>query len=107
MPTPTVNPGLLSMSPSGKLLAVGGAPGLQIFHFNGADPITSYSGVLLPSVLIDAMYWDNSNHLYAISYQSQELYVLTVTSSTISQAAGSPYKVNLASDQYGLIVVPK
>ena len=29
------------MSPSGKYLAVGGTSGLQIFHFNGANPINS------------------------------------------------------------------
>ncbi|HSS96452.1 MAG TPA: hypothetical protein VLK33_05465, partial [Terriglobales bacterium] len=28
------------MSPSGKFLAVGGSGGLQLFHFNGANPIT-------------------------------------------------------------------
>jgi len=28
------------MSPSGKFLAVGGSLGLQLFHFNGANPIT-------------------------------------------------------------------
>ena len=34
------------MSPSGKYLAVGGSQGLQIFHFNGANPITKYTGLL-------------------------------------------------------------
>ena len=43
------------ISPSGKVLAVGGgvpdcancgAPGFQIFHFNGSSPITHYTGLL-------------------------------------------------------------
>src|SRR6202451_666421 len=33
-------------SPSGKLLAVAGSKGLQIFHFNGANPITHYTYLL-------------------------------------------------------------
>jgi hypothetical protein len=104
MPTPAVYPGLLSMSVSGKLLAVGGAPGIQIFHFNGAAPITPYSGVLLPNVTVDQMTWDNNNHLYALSNQSGELYVLTVTPTSISEVSGSPYKVKASG---GVIVVPK
>ncbi len=35
----------LWMSPSGKLLAVAGGSGLQVFHFNGAGPITQYAGL--------------------------------------------------------------
>jgi hypothetical protein len=92
------------MSVSGKLLAVGGAPGIQIFHFNGAAPITPYSGVLLPNVTVDQMTWDNNNHLYALSNQSGELYVLTVTPTSISEVSGSPYKVKASG---GVIVVPK
>ncbi len=39
MPVSEVGTALsISMSPSGKLLAVGGSAGLQIFHFNGATP---------------------------------------------------------------------
>src|SRR5579872_3552473 len=37
------------MSPSGKLLALGGAPGLQLFHFNGASAPAPYKGNLFPS----------------------------------------------------------
>jgi hypothetical protein len=34
------------MSPSGKLLAVAGTTGLQVFHFNGSNPIKPYTGLL-------------------------------------------------------------
>jgi hypothetical protein len=97
----------LNMSPSGKLLAVGSYPGLKIFHFNGAAPITSYSALLLPEVDIDQLAWDNSNHLYALSYSAEELYVYTVTPTSISEVSGSPYKVKSAYGLKGLIVVPK
>ena len=53
MPTPDVSPSTMNMSPSGKLLAIGGNQGdyvygpspngLEVFHFNGANPITPYS----------------------------------------------------------------
>ena len=80
------------MSPSGKLLAVGGTSGLQVFHFNGANPVTSYTG-LLTDTEIDQMFWDNDNHLYALSRTAGKLYVFTVTPTTHSEAPGSPYSI--------------
>jgi len=97
----------MRMSPSGQLLALSGYPGLQIFHFNGAAPITSYSKLLLPAVDIDQLAWDNDNHLYALSYTSGELYVYTATPTEIKEVSGSPYKVKSAYGIKGLIVVPK
>ena len=69
----------MTISPSGKILAVSVGTGVRFFHFNGAEPITEFTGIIGTSGYISSMQWDNSNHLYAISYQSQELYVLTVT----------------------------
>ena len=108
MPTPAVkNIGSMNMSPSGKLVAIGGNPGLEIFHFNGAAPMTAYSATLLPTVEIDQLAWDNNNHLYALSYAAGQLYVYTVTPTSISEVAGSPYTVTGAYGLKGLIVVPK
>ena len=70
----------------------GGQEGLQIFHFNGASPITHYTG-LLTSDPITQMFWDNSNHLYAISQSSGKLYVFTVTPISHQQASGSPHMI--------------
>jgi hypothetical protein len=94
----------MAMSWGGNLVAVGGGPGLQLFHFNGAAPATAFGGVLLPKVEIDQVAWDKNNHLFAFSYASQELYVYTVTPTSITEAPGSPYKAN---NWDGLIVVPK
>lgn len=98
----------LKMSPSGKLLAVGGSDGrgeggLQIFHFNGAQPITRYTG-LLTNAEIDQFYWDNANHLYAISSHPGKLFVFTVTPTSVSQAPGSPYTI---ANPNAVIVQPK
>jgi hypothetical protein len=90
----------MHMSPSGLLLALGGYPGLQIFHFNGAKPITTFGKVLLPDIDIDQLQWDKNNHLYALSYESSELYVYTVTPTSIKEAPGSPY--HLPSAPYGV-----
>ena len=92
-----------AMSPSGKLLAVSGTGGLQIFHFNGASPITPDTG-LLTSNQVDQMFWDNANHLYAISSTANKLYVFTVTSTSATQATGSPYTI---SHPKNIIVQPK
>jgi hypothetical protein len=83
----------LKMSPSGKLLAVGGTGGLQVFHFNGPNPITHYTGLLTKDT-ITQMFWDNDNHLYAISQASGMLFVFTITPRGYSEAPGSPYAVD-------------
>jgi hypothetical protein len=115
---PSARGRVLNMSPSGKLLAVMIEPdcqscdtpwGFQVFHFNGAAPATAYSPVILPNALIWQMAWDNSNHLYALGWGSGnvplELYVYTITPTSISEAPGSPYKIPGLST--GLVVVSK
>lgn len=82
----------MKMSPSGKLVAIAGQEGLQVFHFNGAAPPTHYTG-LLTKVPISQMFWDNNDHLYAISFSAGELLVFTITPTTHQQAPGSPYAI--------------
>ena len=92
---PTGAPGgSMRMSPSGKLLAVGGN-GLEIFHFNGGNPVTKYK-TLLPGFIVSQILWDNSNHMYAIGTTSTgagKLYVYTVTPTSVTEAPGSPYSI--------------
>lgn len=92
-----------SMSPSGKYLAVGGTAGFQIFHFNGANPITKFTGLLTGNT-IDQIFWDNANHVYAISLKAGKLFVWTVTSTGATRAPGSPH---LIPNVQNLIVLPK
>ncbi len=87
------NPYDMKMAPSGRLLAVAGQEGLQIFHFNGASPITHFTG-LLTSDPINQMFWDNDNHLYAISQASGKLHVFTITPTAAHEAPGSPYSIS-------------
>ena len=82
----------ISASPTGKLLAVAGNGGLQVFHFNGANPITHYTG-LLSTDEIDHVFWDHDNHLYAISQSAGKLFVFTVTPTHYKQAPGSPQAI--------------
>ena len=91
----------LRMSPTGKLLAACAENGLQIFHFNGASPVTRYTGLLTKDP-VEECYWDNASHLYAIG--PQKLYVFTITPEKATQAPGSPYAIHNLS---GLIVQPK
>lgn len=100
--TLVANPYDMKMSPSGKLVAVAGQQGLQVFHFNGANPITHDTG-LLTTDPINQMFWDNSNHLYAISQSAGKLHVFTVTPTFAREAWGSPYPINNPED---LIVQP-
>jgi hypothetical protein len=90
---PSIN--AMSISPSGKLLAVGGGGGFQIFHFNGGSPITHYTGLHQTGDDFIQFGWDRESHLYALS--QNKLYVYTVTSTSIKQAPGSPYSIPEAS----------
>ena len=93
MPTTSIsNVTDLEISPAGDLLAMGGMEGLQIFHFNGANPATPYTGILTVDP-ITQMFWDNSNHLYAISRQSGSLHVFTLTATSYNESPGSPYPI--------------
>jgi len=90
------------MAPSGKLLAAAGNTGLQVFHFNGSSPITHYTG-LLTNAPIDQVFWDNANHLYALSRSAGKLYVFTVTPTAHSQAPGSPHAI---TNLQNIVVLP-
>jgi len=93
----------IAMSPSGKLLAVAGTGGLQVFHFNGAHPITTYTGRLTTDE-VDHVAWDNADHLYAISSTAGQLFVFTITPTSHTQAAGSPYAI---TKPWNIAVVPR
>src|SRR6266496_3706306 len=64
MPTTAVGDGVMSISPAGNLLAIASGRGLQVFHFNGSNPITPYTKRLAWSASHPA--WDKHNHLYAL-----------------------------------------
>jgi hypothetical protein len=97
MPSTGTGATALAFAPSGKLLAVGGGGlfggggGFQIFHFNGSSPITKESSVQQSKVTFQAFAWDNANHLFALG--NGELFVYTVTSSSVTEAPGSPYSI--------------
>jgi hypothetical protein len=86
--------GPMSISPSGKLLAIADV-GFQVFHFNGADPITKFTGDLHTSERFLQFGWDNDNHLYALS--TNNLHVYEATSTEIKEVSGSPYSIPEAS----------
>ena len=96
-------------SPDGKYLAVGGSSGLQIFHFNGANPMTKLTGVLTSSPIVQ-VFWDNSGHVYALSQAFRgspttgKLFIYAVTSKGVTPARGSPHTIANAQN---LIVLPK
>ena len=109
MPTTQAEPDQLAMSTGGAFLAAAGsatnnAPGngLQVFRMHGADPLTVFSGVLIPDIYAQGLFWDKYDHLYLLG--TSKLYVFSVTESGVKQAPGSPYSIPSPS---GLIVLPK
>jgi hypothetical protein len=102
---PTGAPGgSMRMSPSGKLLAIGGS-GLELFHFNGGNPATKYK-LLLTTDNIGSILWDNDNHMYVLGTDTKgagKLWVYTVTPTSVTEAPGSPYSITNAG---GMVVQP-
>lgn len=109
MPAPAISVGAINMSPSGKQLAVAGT-GVEIYNFNGASPLTLATSLPNSSLHFSQLAWDKNNHLYAIDEPSGNLYVYTVTATSIKPVPGSPYTIPYnanTENQYDLIVVPK
>lgn len=84
----------MSIDPTGKLLALGGL-GFQLFHYNGADPITPYTDLLQASDNVLEFGWDTHNHLIVLS--DGQLRVYTVTPTSFKEQPGSPYSIPEAS----------
>ena len=63
-----------------------------MLHFNGANPITPFTG-LLTHDQIDRIAWDNDDNLYAISLSANKLSVFTVAATNAGPAPGSPYAI--------------
>jgi hypothetical protein len=80
------------LNPAGNILAVSVGTGIQFFHFNGADPITKFTGIIGTSGSITTMAWDNDNHLYALNARSGKLHVYTATTKSVAETPGSPYE---------------
>lgn len=94
MPTTNVGtPQSYRLSPDGKYLALGGASGLEVFQYSSTSgTITALaSGAALTTGSISQVAWDSGDHLYALSRQSNNLYVYSVSSSGAAAVSGSPY----------------
>jgi hypothetical protein len=101
MASSTVEPAVMSISPSGELLAVGGDGHYQFFHFNGANAITKYTGLFNEEDQVPEFGWDKGNHLYLLSGQSVEVYDITPTSykSLTPLPISAPYSMIVLSLQ--------
>jgi hypothetical protein len=97
--------GMIEMSPSGKFLAAGGL-GLQVFHFNGGDPITPFTGLLTKDRIeqFGQMAWDNDDNLYTLSQSINKLSVFTVNATNSGPAPGSPYAI---TNPMGIAIAPR
>ena len=85
----------MSISPSGKLVAVDDGNGFRVFHFDGSGPITKFTGILHSSERFIQFGWDKSNHLYALSENA--LHIYSATSTSVKEEAGSPISIPEAS----------
>jgi hypothetical protein len=105
MPTSALIGPYSTFSPDGTLFALYSnqgpgteGNGIEIYNFNGAAPLTLYK-TLLTGTPIDQVAWDSSGHLYALSRRQNQLWVFTVTPTSVTQDAS----VSIASP-VGLVV---
>ena len=91
MPTLAGNgyPASMVLDYTGKILAVATGTGVQFFHFNGASPITKFTGIIGVSGHITHMSWDKYGHLYAQN-SSGKMHVYAVTTTSVKELSGSP-----------------
>jgi hypothetical protein len=82
MPITSVTASAMSIDPTGKLLAVVGAGAFDVFHFNGANPITKYTGEIKTSGANRFVAWDKSSHMYMLTDHSVDIYNATPTTFT-------------------------
>lgn len=103
---PTVPGGVRNMvlNPAGTVLAVATSTGIQFFHFNGAKPITEFTGIIGTSGYISTMSWDKDNYLYAINGASGRLHVYEATTKSVKEVSGSPYNDVCGENTCTLIV---
>jgi hypothetical protein len=94
----------MQFSPSGKLLALSGQRGLQIFHFDGTA-VTPYTGVLINTPVYEFR-WDNYNHLVAFEEDSNRLHVLNVTPTSVTEAPGSPHTMPVSQSRLTIHNLP-
>jgi hypothetical protein len=97
-----------AFSPDGAYVANfnGGGSGIEIYKFNGAAPLTFYKAVRDDgSTTINQVVWDNSSHMYGISLGRNELYMFTVTSTSVTEDAvvplGMPVSLAVVSQAAG------
>jgi hypothetical protein len=108
MPTSALTNPQSTFSPSGNLFVLyaganntpSAGDGIEIYNFNGAAPLT-LNTKLMPETPINQVAWDSSNHMYAISWFENRLYVFTVTPTSITGDTvwdiGGPVKMVLVS----------
>jgi hypothetical protein len=94
-------PTAMSIDPTGQLLAVGGDGNFEVFHFNGANPITKYTGLVESNNSERAIAWDKNSHMYMLTSHSVDIYEMTPTSYTELKPweFTDPYSMNVLSLQ--------
>jgi hypothetical protein len=84
----------MSLDPTGKFLAIAHETGVQLYHFDGAKPITPFTKLVGSSGQIFYMAWDDHGHLYALN-TSGKMHVYNVTSKGMTETSGSKTVVPL------------
>jgi 6-phosphogluconolactonase (cycloisomerase 2 family) len=82
-------PTSMMLDHTGKILAVTTGPGVQFFHFNGAKPITEFTGIVGVSGAVTQMAWDSDDHLYAQNVAHGKMHVYEVTTKSVKELSGS------------------
>lgn len=83
-----------AFSPDFKYFAIAGDAGLQVFSYNSSNQ--TFTAIGAPQDTGNNFWtlaWDANDNLYAVSIQSNSLYVYTVSSTAVKEASGSPLSI--------------
>lgn len=82
----------IKFDPSGGFVAAATNAGVQMYRLTSGT-LVAVGAPQDANTSFDAVQWDNSGHLYAISNSAQKLFVYSANQGTLSAAPGSPYSV--------------
>jgi hypothetical protein len=85
---------LAAVTSTGQALSAGQTAGIQIYQLSNGKLI-AVGGVQNPETNFEVAKWDNSGHLYALSTESNALFVYSMNQGVLTEAPGSPHMVTL------------
>jgi hypothetical protein len=84
----------VKVDPSGNYVAIATDTGVHVYSLSSAGALTPMGSSAAPNVTFNALQWDKSDHLFAVSNTANALYIFNNVNGALTQATGSPHAVS-------------